>query len=321
MSKLASRFDFRQLGKKRRKEIMWMALALGYVLLFVPFASYMIYNWNEKILGSQGSFHHLMNEEVGNMSVRLNDEIMVENTRLFLTDIYVSFWDSSYIQAEDHSDNVLWDTNINGTNPTNWDVVVINNPPPDAEEEIHALILITTYTIDDLLEQEIMKVKLNVKYDGYFYTEAAVIQLDEAGNLNLGYGETLDRSPVSSAEVGYEASWNAIDLLEDKVNWGGDSVLVFSINPRTSNNHTHHFETGDVVQFDFMVYDPPSTAVNSVTVLQVGAAVMGISSVLIGMVSTPWWNPTTKDGFIDRMLARFFTWGKGKINKNREARK
>lgn len=281
--------NLRNMGQRRRKQIVLMVIAISLLFIGVPYVLHLISEWNDII--PDGPYKSLEEEDFATIPIDWKGSQSIAK---------VSLWevgagsDSGYEKL-----TVAW-----GGNVSNDHIGVITNHvsvPYYQRIDFH-----TKIKIDDMIANDTLEWKFK------FNTSASIKTRIYVGILE---GDMSDKtsgnnfSPRIITQTDFTAihdktfTLSILDMLENKAKYGNNN-LTFSIAIEPGQT----FETGDTFTFSILYKEEVNGEIKSMTVMNIGALIIGAILLIIAFVSTPWWNPTdsSNPGWFDQALGKIF---------------
>lgn len=283
-----------QYSKKRKQELLYMAMAVILIAVIVPVVSHFIVTWNGTIGSSsnwvfmgendtipEDFWDHYTEEETSDIML-ISDNATEANTRL-----------------EDQGGFVVWGKENHS--------LIIGSDLTDLTLSI--ITIVWDLNISDILENEWLRWNLSIGSDDA--TWRAFIKAYDSDDvpLDASFGSILYDTGVRTGNHTFYVNFTALELVTVQSDRGGDQRLVLII-----RSQTDHFNTGDIVSFSMGHWTPSPLSLNSMDIWKYGALGMGIVLLLVALASTPWWNPADpgRNGWLDVQIDKV---------KNRKKRK
>lgn len=302
-------------NKKANQMMILSILAVSILLVFTPLAIHLLFDWERSMdnLGSSQQWDRIGEEDLETVS-------------------FTGSWDDGHSGAVvllEELQECVGTYEILGNTFPEYDVtnrtvtpqlmawndtgmsIILPNPAlttPSSSygyDDIitHDLAIITNYTISDLLDKDIMQVKIS--YNSSRPIIPRVLLCSETdGAVSIG-GSTIGTYYNYGMEEGnFTFTWDAVDLLEIQLSRGASARLVFFF-----EGTVDYYQLGDQVQFSIELEDGEDSSgisgwLTQEMILQIGAAVMGGVFIIGGLMATPLWNPSARynKGPVDKIL-------------------
>jgi len=284
--KLKFKLNKTQLSKKRKQDIFMMVGAIVILFVLVPLALHLITTWNDSMYSSGVSYTQMDEDYFTNETVKYGST--EEEHRIFS--------DREYYTGTFHEEtSIIW-------NEDDSNSIIIGNTL-----DVSVISFITIWDISDLLNNNTLsfKITLNNSKITNFYMMAYPVAANQV-ILDSEISEQLYHKTIENNRTFY-FNLSTLDLYVDRIN-SDNGRIVFTI---TTDDITP-LETADTLDFNYEYYKTTAPAIPTNTILKYGAGIIGIILIGIGFVSTPWWNPSDKSVWFDKLLGKIFGFFKPK---------
>jgi hypothetical protein len=274
-------------AKKRARQIVYMILALGIFFAGVPYGLHLITAWNG--IAPEGNYVKLKQADFTNHTLEnwLGED---QGDHIIVT----ALSDGSLIEQ----DTILWDDNTTG----NHSIVI------SGVGSHYGPYWITPWNIQDLITNQYLQFRIdivlpkvaestNTKLRMYYYDETDDVITITGGAQGIEMGS---KSLYGKSNGTFYFNTTTLDLMVDKAEYGNRRVAIF-----IDNMQVDTWDPADVIEFDFYYYKKSSAQSNDNLIMKIGAGVIGIVLILMGVASTSQWNPApgSKPGRIDKWLS------------------
>jgi len=290
------------MGKYRQgRKILWATLALLLLVVAMPLSVAGVEYWNEHIAGTEVIATEMNND---------NDTIAqpTENPTNYRIAAFVD--DGKLHQAEQ---SVFW--NANGS----WNEMIIQTGASDKDNAsaVNQLYFNWNISAHNLIEQNVNKIIIQLKgINANTTIKYEVVAVDNGyqihGDTNHDHAvNLLDISNIYSYKTIYANNTKAVKIAisidpailkyaadHTSANNSHIAILLFSANPTKE-----FFNEGQVIYFRIYATHPHGRLVwNTYDATEVILGIWTGIGIVVLFVTSPAWNPTTKNGLIDHII-------------------
>jgi hypothetical protein len=266
-------------------------MVLSFALVFggVPVITYLITSWNGMLISGAVDYVPLGEDDFYNGTGKNFNSDPINTSSIFLAEnLAYGKWEYT-----DQWDLIVW-------NQTDLNDMIISTG--ENEYYYHGLWFITNFTIEDLIEHSYYtwRFRLNVNITTLFQ----FVCIDKSDGPDINDYSVLYEKEISGS-FNKTLTLDLLDLLTIKAEKGNCIIGMALRSWEIWDNDP--FETGDLVQWSFEIYDPVDAVyMDQSLVWQIWAGVGGVLMCYIALASSPLHQPFDKyhPGPFDRWISR-----------------
>lgn len=273
-------------AKKRARQVLFMVMAIALILLGVPFSLHLVKSWNDIT-------------PTGDKVILGVDEF--NTTKFGSSEGKICLKDNEYYTVQD---TIVWGDDKAST-------VVIVNPGSSSSTQLYWFL---NYTVSDLI---------NIGMDGFYYNLTfpsgrhafgmffgGTVNVDENYEIEILDISWTDDSPwfwddyselgsSTRSNASGKISFSTLDLMTIKAEFGNVRPVM------ALYSYEGGLDTSDQVSFNISYKEPSTTDIQNDTILKIGALVIGLFLIWVGVASTTWYNPApgSTPGWLDKKIS------------------